>query len=94
MSWMSWVWPNAPYTILLVGGVGVGKSSFVEFIANAIQCKDVTDYDLNVLDSTNEQDSPCNQSRTNSVHLYKFTSKNGTVVSASIFNVVLRHNLV
>jgi len=27
---------NAPYTIFLVGGIGVGKSSIMEFIANVL----------------------------------------------------------
>ena len=90
---MSETGSKASYTILLVGGGGVGKSLFVEFIANVLQWKDINDYDLDVLNPANEQDGSGNQSQTNPVHLYEFTSKSGIVVSASIFNVVCRHNL-
>ena len=75
---------NAPYTILLVGETGVGKSSVLEFIANVLTGKDMDHYDFDILDHTNEQGGPENQSQTNSAHLYEFTSKNGIGVRASV----------
>lgn len=76
---------KAPCTILLVGETGVGKSSVLEYIANVLLGSDIDHDEFNILDPTNEQGGSGHQSQTNSVHLYEFTSKNGTVVSASIF---------
>ena len=75
---------NAPYTILLVGETGVGKSSVLELIANVLAGNDTARYNFDVLDRTNEQGGPTNQSQTNSARIYEFTSKNGVVVSTSI----------
>jgi predicted GTPase len=66
---------NKPYTILLVGETGVGKSSVLEFIANVLLGNDIDHYDFDILDHTD------NHSQTNSARLYEFTSKNGIVVS-------------
>jgi len=65
---------KAPYTILLVGETGVGKSSVVELIANALVAHGSDHYDFSILDHNNE-------SQINSVRLYEFKSKNGVVVS-------------
>lgn len=75
---------KAPYTILLVGETGVGKSTLLELIANVLHSKDVDHYDLDTLDHTNERGGSSNQSQTNSARLYEFTSKNGVVVSGDV----------
>ena len=72
---------QAPYTILLVGDTGVGKSSFLEFLANVLIGNNIDYYNFRILDRTNEQNGPNNQSQTNSARLYELTSKNGVVVS-------------
>jgi GTP-binding protein EngB required for normal cell division len=71
---------NEPYTILLLGETGVGKSSLLELIANVLTGNDIDHYNFNVLDHRNEQHGPSNQSQTNSARLYEFTSKNGIAV--------------
>ena len=71
---------QAPYTILLVGETGVGKSSVLKFIANVFAGNDIDSYNFDILDHTNEQGGPNNQSQTNSARLYEVTSKNGMVV--------------
>jgi septin family protein len=71
---------NAPYTILLVGEIGVGKTSFCELIANVVAGNDVDHYNFDILDQTNERGGSNNQSQTNSARLYELTSKNGKVV--------------
>ena len=76
---------KAPYTILLVGDTGVGKSSFLEFIANVLAGNGIDNYNFDILDRTNELGSPNHQSQTNSARVYEFTSKNGIVVSATIY---------
>ena len=76
---------QAPYTILLVGETGVGKSSVLEFIANVLVGNSVNHYDFDILDYTNEQHGSENQSQTNSARLYKLKSNNGVVVSACIY---------
>ena len=78
---------GAPYTILVVGETGVGKSSVLEFIANVLSGNEMGRYNFEVLDRTNEQIGSNNQSKTNSAHLYEFTSKNGIVVG----DVILQH---
>ena len=77
---------NAPCTIILVGESGVGKSSFVEFIANVLLGNGISHCKFDILDSTNEQGSSGRQSQTGSVYLYEFVSQNGIMVSASGFN--------
>ncbi len=75
---------KAPYTILLVGETGVGKSSLLELIANVLHGKGVDHYDFDTLDHTNEQGGSSNQSQTNSAGLYEFKSKNGVVVCNNV----------
>ena len=69
---------KAPYTILLIGETGVGKSSVLELIANVLGANKSDHYDFGVLDHNN-------QSQPNSARLYEFTSKNGVVVSLTTF---------
>ena len=76
---------NAPYTILLVGETGVGKSSVLEFIANVLIGEDIDHYDFEILDHANEQSGSDNQSQTNSARLYELRSKNGILVSTNMF---------
>ena len=75
---------KAPYTILLVGETGVGKSSVLELIANVLAGNDTDNYNFNILDHTNEEGRPSNQSQTSSAHMYELKSKNGIVVSTNI----------
>ena len=69
---------KAPYTILLVGEAGGGKSSVLELIANVLVANGSDHYDFNILDHKN-------QSQTDSARLYEVTSKNGVVVSVGTF---------
>jgi len=75
---------QGPYTFLLVGETGVGKSSFLELIANVLAGRDIDHYDFKILDPTNEQGGSDNQSQTNSARLYELKSNNGIIVSVSI----------
>jgi len=72
---------KAPYTILLVGETGTGKSSALEFIANVLIGKGVDCYDFNILDHSNEQGGSSGQSQTNSARIYELSSKNDILVS-------------
>ena len=83
---------QAPYTILLVGETGVGKSAVLEFIANVLIGNSINQYDFKILDRDNEQGGSDNQSQTNSAHFYEFVSKSGIMVSASAMNVANGHN--
>jgi hypothetical protein len=47
----------------------------VELIANVLSGNGVDLYDFQVVDHSNEQDGPSNQSRTNSARLGEFTNK-------------------
>ena len=76
---------KAPYTIFLLGETGVGKSSLVELIANTLLGKDIDCYDFDILDHTNEHDASSNQRQTKEARIYELKSKNGIVVSASVF---------
>ena len=73
---------KAPCTILLLGETGVGKSSFFELVANVFAGNGVDQYNLHILDHTNEQGGSNNQSQTKLARLYELTSNNGKVVSA------------
>ena len=73
------------YTILLVEGTGVGKSSVVGFIGNILRGNDIDHYDFDILDYTNEEGGSGNQSQTNGARHYEFTSKNGIVVRYKVF---------
>ena len=79
---------QAPYTILLVGETGVGKSAFMEFITNVIIGNSIHEYNFKILDRTNEQGGSDSQSQTNSARFYEFRSKSGKLVSSSDFNMV------
>ena len=68
---------QAPYTILLVGETGVGKSSVLEFIANVLAGNDIDNYNFDILDHTNELGSPNNQSQTNSARVYEQARHSG-----------------
>ena len=70
---------NAPHTILLVGGTGVGRSSFMGFIANALLGRDDDYYDLFISDRAS--------------HVYEIASELGILVSAYVLNAVIGHNL-
>ena len=85
---------QAPYTILLVGEPGVGKSSVLEFIANVLAGNDIDNYNLDILDHTNELGGPNNQSQTNSARLYELRSKDGKVVSVGIMDVVSMRDIL
>ena len=74
---------RAPYNILLVGETGTGKSSLLEFLANALNGKSCDRYDLEFLDHRNERGASNGQSQTGSARIYEFTSKNGVLVSIS-----------
>ena len=82
-----------PYTILLVGGTGVGKSSVVGFIANVLLGRVINHYDFDILDHANEQIGSGDRSQTKGARLYEFTSTNGIVVSYSALKLVGRCNL-
>ena len=84
---------QAAYTILLVGETGVGKSSFMEYLVNVLIGNDIDHYNFQILDHSNEQGGPSNQSQTNSARLYEFTSNNGIVVSACALSIVSICNL-
>ena len=75
---------TSPYTILLVGETGVGKSSVLELIANVLIGNDIDHYDFNILKHTNKRGGTVGQSQTHSACFYELTSKNGIVVSACV----------
>ena len=75
---------QAPYTILLVGETGVGKSAVLEFIANVLIGNTLARYNFELLDRANERGLSSNQSQTDSARFYELVSNSGIVVSASI----------
>ena len=83
---------HAPYTILLIGETGVGKSAFLEFIINVLIGNSIDQYNFNILDRTNEQGGSSTQSQTKSAHFYERRSKSGILVSANVLNLVNRSN--
>jgi ATP-dependent Clp protease ATP-binding subunit ClpA len=76
---------QVPYTILLVGETGVGKSSVLEFIANVLIGNSTDHYKFDILDYSNEQGGSANQSQTNSARVYNLMSNNEVLVSASVY---------
>ena len=75
---------QAPYTILLVGETGTGKSSILEFIGNVLKAKDADCFDLQILDYGNEQGGSGGHSQTNYARIYEFSSTNGILVSSNV----------
>ncbi|KAF8320499.1 hypothetical protein DL93DRAFT_2052816, partial [Clavulina sp. PMI_390] len=72
---------QSPYTILLVGETGVGKSAVLQFIANVLLGNPVFSYDLTILKESNEEGGSQGGSQTNAAQLYKLKSKNGIEVN-------------
>ena len=66
---------NKPYTILLVGGPGVGKTSFVRFIASAVLGTCIERYDVNIY-GRGPGERP---------HLYEIMRQHDIWVSANAF---------
>jgi len=75
---------NAPHTILLVGGTGVGKSSLVELIADTLLDRNLNHWDLGSLDRANERGPFGSGTRTVSPHLYEIATELGVLVSANV----------
>ena len=75
---------QAPYTILLIGETGTGKSTFVEFLDNILTGKGVDRYEFKTLDYKNEQGGSGGQSQTNSARIYELSSVNGILVSNEV----------
>ena len=75
---------QTPYTILLVGETGTGKSTFIEFLDNVLTGKDVDRYEFKTLDYKNEQGGSGGQSQTNSARIYDLSSVNGIGVSNKV----------
>lgn len=71
---------NQPYTILLVGETGVGKSSVLEFLANVLAGNPAFKYEFDIIEQENESGGSDSQSQTNEARLYDFESRNGQVV--------------
>jgi len=77
--------PQVPYTILLVGETGTGKSSLLEFIANVLIGKPPDGYKLDIIDQNNEQGGSGGCSQTNSARIYELRSNNDILVSPGIW---------
>ena len=75
---------DTPYIILLVGETGVGKSTFLRFLANVFIGNSIGHYDFEILDRGNEQNISSNQGQANSIYSCELTSSNGIVVSAGV----------
>ncbi|KAF8320491.1 hypothetical protein DL93DRAFT_2052832, partial [Clavulina sp. PMI_390] len=72
---------KSPYTILLVGETGVGKSAVLQFMANVLKGNAVFNYDLSILDLNNEEGGSQSSSQTKAARLYKLMSNNGIEVN-------------
>ena len=75
---------KTPYTILLVGETGTGKSTFIEFLDNVLAGKDIDHYEFKTLDYKNEQGGSGGQSQTNTARIYELSSVNGMLVSNEV----------
>ena len=73
---------NMPYTILLVGETGFGRSLLIKFISNALLGNYIDHYDLDII---NEGPPYVGMELP---HLYEVTSNNGVLVSANVLKVV------
>ena len=75
---------QTPYTILLVGETGTGKSTFLEFIDSVLTGNGSNRYQFQTLDQKNERGGSSGQSQTNLPRIYKLSSENGISVSNEV----------